>query len=725
MATLTADRLWQLLPALYRLRDADEGAGALRDLVNLFAHEFAALEEDSAQLYDDLFIETCADWVAPYIGDLVGYRPLHGGTAQLASPRADVANTIAFRRRKGTATMLEELARSVTGWPAHAVEFFGLLTTTQYMNHLRPQALATANVRDTGAMLRVGSAFETTAHTAEMRRPAPAGAAASGRYNIPNIGLFVWRIEPLPLTRVALFADPGDASGRRFRLDPLGADLALFRQPQTEASIDQLAAPVNMPEPLGVRLLALQLRAAQNTRSVVGTTDDWGANRSVVILDGAGNAFPINSPPPPPSATDPDPLATPLLRICDLRDDPGQPGHWAHEADLLADEIGLDPERGRVLLGTGRAAQHAAAPFCATFHLGQARRIGGGEYERAPAGETLPLQLAASAGAPLQPLLDAIRGGGRLLVGDSLGYAQTPLPRVDGVTSPGASGITVVLGARDGARPLIAAAGDIALDIGANGTLVLDGLVISGAMLTLAAAADDAPRTLVLRDCTLLPGRTLRTDRSPGTPGAVSLRVEHPFAVVQIENCIVGGLQTHPDAQVAVTGSVIDATAPEQVAFEGLGGAAPGAELSIVDSTVVGLVHSRLLTLASNTVFLGRLATPPPAGWPAPVRVQRRQQGCVRFCWLPAGAVTPARHACVSDDGDPALRPQFTSLRYGDPGYAQLLAATPAAIRTGADDEGEIGVMHPLAQPQREANLRIRLDEYLRFGLAAGVFYAT
>ena len=202
-------------------------------------------------------------------------------------------------------------------------------------------------------------------------------------------------------------------------------------------------------------------------------------------------------------------------------------------------------------------------------------------------------------------------------------------------------------------------------------------------------------------------------------------RIEHPFAVVQIENSVVGALQTHPDAQVTVTGSVIDATAPEQVACEGLGAAAPGAELSIVDSTVIGLVHARLLTLASNTIFLARLPVPAPSGWPAPLRVQRRQQGCVRFCWLPAGAGTPTRHRCVSDDGDPALRPQFTSLRYGDPGYAQLRGSTPAAIRTGADDEGEIGVMHPLAQPQREANLRIRLDEYLRFGLSAGLFFTT
>ena len=33
--------------------------------------------------------------------------------------------------------------------------------------------------------------------------------------------------------------------------------------------------------------------------------------------------------------------------------------------------------------------------------------------------------------------------------------------------------------------------------------------------------------------------------------------------------------------------------------------------------------------------------------------------------------------------------------------------------------------MHVLHQPQREVNLRLRLDEYLRFGLHAGFFYVT
>ena len=48
----------------------------------------ARVEEDLEQLYDDQFIETCADWVVPYIGDLIGYRPLHGVGPQRRQSRA-------------------------------------------------------------------------------------------------------------------------------------------------------------------------------------------------------------------------------------------------------------------------------------------------------------------------------------------------------------------------------------------------------------------------------------------------------------------------------------------------------------------------------------------------------------------------------------------------------------------------------------------------------------
>jgi hypothetical protein len=67
----------------------------------------------------------------------------------------------------------------------------------------------------------------------------------------------------------------------------------------------------------------------------------------------------------------------------------------------------------------------------------------------------------------------------------------------------------------------------------------------------------------------------------------------------------------------------------------------------------------------------------------------------------------------------------FTSQRFGDPGYCQLSTRTPAAIRSGADDGSEMGAFQSLAQSQRETNLRVRLDEYLRFGLEAALVTVT
>ena len=73
------------------------------------------LAEELAQVYDDQFVETAAPWATPYIGGVVGYRPIHGVVPEVVSPRAEVANTVAYRRRKGTAAVIEQLARDVTG----------------------------------------------------------------------------------------------------------------------------------------------------------------------------------------------------------------------------------------------------------------------------------------------------------------------------------------------------------------------------------------------------------------------------------------------------------------------------------------------------------------------------------------------------------------------------------------------------------------------------------
>jgi hypothetical protein len=362
-------------------------------------------------------------------------------------------------------------------------------------------------------------------------------------------------------------------------------------------------------------------------------------------------------------------------------------------------------------------------PIVATFHSGFSRPIGGGEYERSLSGEALATQRSAHEGEALQAHLDAIASGGRLVIGDSVTYAQTPLFKVDGVIAAGAPGLEVVVTARNGARPLIAASGSVTLAIGARGRLVLDGLVISGAALQLAAAADDEPRELVLRHCTLVPGLALNADGSALSPGSPSLTIAHPFARVTLEQCIVGALRVVGDAKLDLVDCIVDAGSPEAVAHEDVTAGGAGAEMTIRDSTVIGKLHSKLMRLASNTIFVARLAAGDP--WKAPLWVERKQEGCVRFCFVPEGSLVPKRFRCVPDEKHPDALPHFTSLRYGDPGYAQLRRATGTSIREGADDGGEIGVMHPLHQPQRETNLRIRLDEYLRFGLHAGIFYVT
>src|SRR5271154_3787821 len=142
-----ADRLYNLLPAVYRMRDAAQGY-PLRGLLNVIAEQVNVIEADIAQLYDNWFIETCQDWVVPYIGSLIGYTPvedaaqLGGGTTKrdilyesILISRSEVANTIRYRRRKGTLLILEDLAMSVAGWPAQAVEFYQRVGVTQNISY--------------------------------------------------------------------------------------------------------------------------------------------------------------------------------------------------------------------------------------------------------------------------------------------------------------------------------------------------------------------------------------------------------------------------------------------------------------------------------------------------------------------------------------------------------------------------------------------------------------
>ena len=100
--TYYAERLWQLLPAVYRTADTDSftAPGPLRELLNRIGAQVAVVRRSIDRLWADQSIETCDDWVIPYIGDLLGTNLV--GNLDARAQRLDVAKTIHYRRRKGT-----------------------------------------------------------------------------------------------------------------------------------------------------------------------------------------------------------------------------------------------------------------------------------------------------------------------------------------------------------------------------------------------------------------------------------------------------------------------------------------------------------------------------------------------------------------------------------------------------------------------------------------------
>src|SRR4051794_7705557 len=145
--TRDAATLPGLLPAFERQPGPNGTKSLLQALVEAIGGEVALVDRDLDLLYDELFIETCSDWAAPYIGALIGYRPLSGPSADVRSPRAEAAATIGLRRSKGTVAAIERLTRTVTGWPARVREASHEIARTQHLNMQALDRLGTLSLR--------------------------------------------------------------------------------------------------------------------------------------------------------------------------------------------------------------------------------------------------------------------------------------------------------------------------------------------------------------------------------------------------------------------------------------------------------------------------------------------------------------------------------------------------------------------------------------------------
>lgn len=324
MSTDKRVSLYRRLPEIYRIKDEDLPKLYLENGQPLPAKQllkylepveamFTAIHENIESLYHDLFIETCDPWVIPYIADLLGTSHLAGDEW---SRRADVADTIALRRRKGTLGAIELLAFILTKWGVHCVELLENMVWNQNLNHQRPDVGGappyslpmvgiaaprrggTVTLRDPSLLSQLNTPFDPFAHVADVKPNVPGQV----NYNLPNLAIYLWRLKAYrleaikPLTRKLIpAAHPLETAEHpqakfvvRINVDPV---------PPNDLSKDYVK-PGNTPAGRPVRLF--------NTNRL----ELFVASRSATALDPAAIS-------PRVSTADQVPAPIPVARISD------------------------------------------------------------------------------------------------------------------------------------------------------------------------------------------------------------------------------------------------------------------------------------------------------------------------------------------------------------------------------------------------------------------------
>jgi hypothetical protein len=735
MTSAHPDRLYELLPVVHRLRDADRGY-PLRALLKVITEQVDVVDRDIAQLYENWFVETCQDWVVPYIGDLIGYaspfvlgEPTCDDDARarlrgrILVPRREVANVVRLRRRKGTLAVLEDLAAAVAGWPGRAVEFYRLLGVNQNINYLQMRRGKTADLRDGEALDDLGSAFEEIAHSVDVRSI----RARHFRefFNIPSVGVFVWRLKTYSVTDTPAYCEEQE-SPNCFVFSVLGNDTPLYNRARTRPA--HPPGKLDLPTPITRRLLERFEIREPIGQVTSGLPYYYGPGKSFSISTGS-------------SRTPVDPNS---IVVADLTD-------WIYRP--LPGQVAVDPQLGRIAFPPTQTRRQSV---WVTYHYAFSADMGGGEYARQVSqppvynlylvgqGETFPrindalarwkadapvnavIEITDS-GVYVEPISITLKPGQTLQLRAASG--RRPVIRLLNWQTSGPDNLTIV-GERDEKAP----------DADPTSWFTLDGIVVTGRGVQVQGAVAG----VTIRHSTLVPGWGIDRHCRPTRPTEPSLVLDDAPVCVRIEHSIVGAIQVNRDevredpVQIYINDSIVDATSEDAVAVGAPEQLCAFSVLSIRRSTVFGQVQTHAVSLAENSIFMGVMTD------------CRRQLGCMRFCYVPAGSRTPKRFACQPDmverdvlalakrDGltgaqqsvliaqeRQRVEPQFDSVRYGTPTYARLSEHCAEEIVRGADDESEMGVFHDLYQPQRAASLRARLDEYTPAGMTAGVVYAS
>src|SRR6185437_4063010 len=449
-------------------------------------------------------------------------------------------------RRKGTVPVMEQLARDLTGCPAHAVEFFKLLMDSQYMNHIRLYNHYSPDLRHWKPGLQMDSGFDRTAHSVDVRRI----ASGRGRYNIQNIGIFLWSLHAYRLTKSPAVA----VSPQCFRFSPLGQDIPLFNNPRPQgATITALAEPVNVPDRLKRRVLCNDLTGG------AGVAYHGESNSLAIYLDGQ--------------------LLNPYeIRVCNLA---GADGSWNNlpAADNLY-KVAVDPELGRLALPPGATGSRVQA----TFYYGFNADMGGGEYPRSSTllvqddahvvkfpdtsgtlGYTTLEGAVEYAIAQFKPGEEAVA----VEIIDSQIYTQTGSPAI-AIDIP--AHCTLELRAAERARATVVLGAEISVTGAASSVFALNGLVVSSGatpsspspatLLHIPLARKDGSDNLLsqlqLTHTTLVPGWALNPDGTPVHGDMPALIAEAVGLRVLVQKSILGAIRCTEFVTANISDSIVD-----------------------------------------------------------------------------------------------------------------------------------------------------------------------
>lgn len=389
--------LYERLPEIYRIKDAEQDPPyQLKAYLSLFEQAFSEIHKNIEELYHNLFIDTCDDWVVSYIADLMGTSHLKGDPWTL---RADVADTIVLRRRKGTLSALERLAFDLTGWGIHCRELRENLIWSQHINHMRPDnggaspftdlhrfsiiRGGTANLRDPAALSLLRTPFDSYAWTPDVKPP----AWGQVRYNLPNTAVFLWRLSDYRVRCAQpVFVKKKKINGVYcvgFSLHPLGEPVVLFNTWQYEPSENRYKVTEidETPGPIPAARLNSGSGTGKPEKYVsVDTYDPSNIDLSSLVISDTGLQFHV-----PEShfsgETWPEPHNTWTIRganLCAWAD-----GVFPRVKDR---EIVIDPVRGRVVFGAEKNTEANALKnhLLVTFTYGAPGPVGAHPISRSP-----------------------------------------------------------------------------------------------------------------------------------------------------------------------------------------------------------------------------------------------------------------------------------------------------------------------------------------------------